>query len=264
MGRVKLTEVRPIDVEEFYSRLIDNKESVGNVKKVSEVLSSALEHAVSQGLIAGNPVRSATKPKPKPVEIKPFTPDEIKRIREASKGNRLEGMILLDIATGMREGELLGLQWDDIDFRKKKVSVRRTLAVDKDGFHLKEPKSERGRRTIEIPQFAVDALLLRKEQAEKEGYLNKLVFCTKTGEPTFKSNFIRKVHQVILENALVPYRKFHTYRHTHVSELLTKGIPIAEVARRVGDSQEVIYRTYSHYIRNSESHIVEAIDELYA
>jgi integrase len=90
-----------------------------------------------------------------------------------------------------------------------------------------------------------------------------VVFCTTTRNYIAKANFIRKVYRPLLVKAEVPYRKFHTFRHTHASELLARGESVVDVARRLGDSPEVVLRTYAHFIPGSGPRIAKRLEEMY-
>jgi integrase len=264
VGGVKLSQLRPQHVEKLFADMIAAGMSRGNAKKVSEVLSTALEQAARVGMIPSSPAAPVAKPKPPETEIVPFTLDEVKAIRAAAKGNRLEGLFALAVGSGMREGELLGLAWEHIDFDAATVRVERALAVVKGGFRVKEPKSKRGRRVIDLPRFAVDALQEHRKRMLSEGNVAApVVFCTKTGNYIGKSNFIKQVYHPLLRRAGVARRKFHTFRHTHVSELLARGESVVDVARRIGDRPEVVLKTYAHFLPGAGGKIARRLDEVY-
>jgi integrase len=265
IGGIRLAQLRPVHVESLFRDMQRDGMSGGNSKKVSEVLSTALQHATRIGALLVNPAGPVAKPRPGAHEIVPFTPEEIGRIRAAAVGHRLEGLILLAISTGAREGELLALGWEHVDWDHGEIHIRRSLAQLKGGFLLKEPKSQRGRRGVEVPGFVMHALRHRQREALAEGtHSAPAVFCTKTGNFIGKSNFIRQVYALLLARAGVVYRKFHTFRHTHVSELLAGGEDVLEVARRVGDRPEVILKTYAHRLPRDRGRIVRRLEEMYA
>jgi integrase len=266
IGGILLANLRKLHVEALFADLQRNGMSGGNAKKVSEVLSTALQHAVGDDSLPlkKNPAALAAKPKPEAEEIVPFTPDEIMRIRLAVMGHRLEALFALAISTGAREGELLGLGWEYVDLEDGTISIQRTLDQATGGFRLKEPKSKRGRRVVDIPRFAVQALAEHRKAMLKEGGLAaKVVFCTRTGHFISKSSFVRQVYAKVLAKAEVPYRKFHTFRHTHVSELLSRGESVVDVARRIGDRPEVILKTYAHWIPGAGKKIAHRLEEMY-
>lgn len=264
LGGFKLTDLRPAHFEKFFADLLKDGCSAGNAKKVSEVLSTALEKAVETGLLFFNPVASVAKPKPLSTEIVPFSPEEIRKIQEAAAGHRLAALFALAIGTGAREGELLGLGREHINLEAGTITIRRALAVVKGGFILKEPKSKRGVRVVELPRFCVDALRDHLKGLLAEGLAAATtIFCTKTGYFISKSSFVRQVHEPLLKRAGVPYRKFHTFRHTHVSQLLAQGESVVDVARRVGDRPEVILKTYAHFLPGNAQRLTSRLDSLY-
>ncbi len=264
IGGFNLAQLRPVHVEQLFADLQRDGVSADNAKKVGEVLSTALEQAVRVGLMPVNPAAPVAKPRPDETEIVPFTADEIRRIMEAAAGHRLEALFALAAGTGAREGELLGLGREHIDLDNGSISIQRSLAVVKGGFLLKEPKSKRGKRIVELPRFAVDALGEHFKPLMAEGNLSApVIFCTRTGHFISKSSFIRQVYMPLLERANVPYRKFHTIRHTHVSQLLAEGESVVDVARRVGDRPEVILKTYAHFLPGSGPRIASRLDALY-
>jgi integrase len=265
IGGIKLREFRPTNVEKLFADMQRDEVSGGNAKKVSEVLSSALEHAARIGLIPFNPAAPIPKPKTAGEQIVPFDKSEVKRILMASADHKLEALLALAIGTGMRQGELFGLGWEHVDFDRGTVRVVRSLAQAAVKFYLKEPKSKNGKRVIDVPEFALAPLRrLRDSDRAPEERRAEVIFCTRTGGFISKSSFIRQVWQPLLETAGVTYRKFHTLRHTHISELLSARVPVVEVARRVGDRPEVILKTYAHWLPGTDSGIGQQLDVMYA
>jgi integrase len=264
LGGIKLAQLRPVDVEAFFSDLSRGGVSNGNARKISEVLSTALKHALCMGIIPANPVTPVAKPRPDVKPILPFSPEEILRIRLAAMGHRLEALFVLAVATGAREGELLAVGREHLELDAGKVHFQRSLAVVKGGFVLKEPKSKRGRRVVELPGFAVDALREHLKRLLAEGNVSApVIFCTRPGGFISKSSFVRQVFQPLMEKAGVPYRKFHTFRHTHISQLLADGESAVDVARRVGDSPETIYRSYAHAMPTDAGRLTARLAALY-
>jgi integrase len=265
LGGYQITELRPAHVERFFSERIAAGVSAGNVKKVSEVLSTALLHATRLGMISTNPAGPVPKPRSRGEGVVVFSDGEVQAILDAAGPLRLGPMIALAFGTGAREGELLALGWQHVDLAAGAVEFARSLDYDKGrgGFYFKEPKSERGRRRVDLPRFAALALASHRQAMLKEGNIAATVFCTKGGTPIGKSNFVRQIWKPLLAAAGVPYRKFHAARHTHASRLLMDGVSVPEVARRLGDTQETILRTYSHYIPGAGPDVARKLDGFY-
>jgi len=135
----------------------------------------------------------------------------------AAAGDRLEAIFVLAVSSGLRQGELFGLQWPDVDLDAGAVSIRRQLEERNGKLALTEPKSDKGRRRVELPAFAVEALLAHKARMLAEGRLDSAdrpVFCDTRGGLLRKSNFLRNVFQPLLKRAGLPAIRFHDLRHT--------------------------------------------------
>jgi integrase len=268
LGGYRLTELRPTHVERFFSQRVSAGMSAGNVKKVSEVLSVALLHATRLEYIPVSPAGPVPKPRSRSEGVVVFTDQEVRAILKAARRLRLHALIALAFATGAREGELLALGWQHVELSAESATIHftRSLDYDKDrgGFYFKEPKSDRGTRRVELPRFATEALTLHRKAMLKEGNMSATVFCTRAGTPIGKSNFVRQVWTQLLKAAGVAYRKFHAARHTHASRLLTDGVPVPQVARRLGDTQETILRAYSHHIPGTGPDVARKLDGFYA
>lgn len=181
----------------------------------------------------------------------------------------------------MRQGEILGLQWTDIDFERGTVTVRRSLAQIKGQFIPKETKSKQSRRTIKVPRFALDALGEHRAAMFKEGNIAAPVFCTRTGQDRGKSNLIRQTFRPILRQASaraseeanekgtepssLPDIRFHDLRHTHASILLAHGKSIKAVSLRLGHSTvELTVRVYCHVLPGFDDASADRLQKLLA
>jgi integrase len=180
----------------------------------------------------------------------------------------------------MRQGQLLGLQWSDLDLDKGTVTVSRSLAQIKGQCILKEPKSKRSRRTIAPPRIVVSALRDHRQAVLKEGNFAAPVFCTRTGNFIAKSNLIRQVHKPIVHRAneraveavknegrqpdLLPGIRFHDPRHTHATNLLAQGHSVKAVSQRLGHgSIEITLRVYSHVLPEDDAALAEGLDRMF-
>jgi len=245
-------------VNRLWATLSKQGMSAGNVRKCSEVFASALEHAVREGMIAHAPTRSAVKPRVVKQPIEVFSDDEAVNLLAAASGDRLEALYMLAFATGARQGELLSLEAEDVDLEDGTIHIRRTLDERDGGFHLQPPKSAAGVRVVSLPEFALVAL--RRHMA---GRGTGPLFATRGGNYFLRSNFIRKEWEPLCEAAGVPYRKFHSIRHTHASRLLAEGVDPAEVARRIGDSIETLMRSYAHWMRTGGRDTAAKVNSIY-
>ena len=141
--------------------------STTTVISFHNVLHKALETAVRWNLIARNTCDLVSPPRRKRFEIQPLSMQQIRQLLIASHGHRLEALFILALATGMRRGELLALKWQDLDLEQGTLQVRRILTripskLPGKGFEEAEPKTGKGRRSIVLPSFTVEALKLHR------------------------------------------------------------------------------------------------------
>jgi integrase len=280
LGGVQLGKLRAVHVEACYAELERNGATAWTRKMAGTLLTSALRHAVRLKLIPFNPAADVVKARPEEKEMRFLTEPQAKQFLDAARGARLFALFALAVGSGMRQGELLGLQWPDIDFDKGTLSVQRSLAQVKGQFVLKEPKSKRSRRTIKLPRFTLDALQQHRQAILKEGNIGAPVFCTKTGNYIGKSNLIRQVFKPALaranekatgaakehggQPALLPDIRFHDLRHTHATGLLAQGHSIKAVSQRLGHASiELTLRVYAHVLPTDDDALADGLERMF-
>lgn len=155
------------------------------------VLHRALNQAVKWGLVDRNVCDAVDRPRVPRKELRTLNAEEAQRLLEAAKGDRLEALLVLALTTGMRQGELLGLQWEDVDLKTGTVYIRRTLLELKGKLTLGETKSGRNRR-VDLPDIAVETLREHRKRMLAEGHPGPWVFCDTQGGPIRKSNLTRR------------------------------------------------------------------------
>ena len=141
IGRVKLKTLTPAHVRGLYRKKLDTGLSPRTVQYVHVTLHKALRQAVRDGLVPHNSTEAVKPPQVRREEIRPLTAEQVKILFEAAKGDRLEALYVLAVTTGLRQGELLGLKWDDVDMEASTLQVRRTLTTAKGGPVLSAPKT---------------------------------------------------------------------------------------------------------------------------
>ena len=269
-----MSKLAPLHVEQCYAAMErgapDRKQAGASTRKFAGViLSTALRHAVRMKLIPYNPAADVVKAKPAEREMKFMSQRQARQFLDAAKLHRLHALFALAVGTGARQGELLGLQWGDIDFEKGMLSVQRSLGWVKKEPHLKEPKSKAGRRTIALPLFALAALREHRAAALKAGLITAPVFCTRTANYLDKKNVLRSYRTVVAQANAVALKttsemntqadpipvgiRFHDLRHTHASHLIAAGHSLKAVSRRLGHgSIEITLRVYAHLMPNDD------------
>lgn len=262
IGDVELTKLNPIIIQGLYNKLTKEKVlSDENIQKVHTLINDSLKKAERWGLIARNPAALVDRPKAVKKEITVWNVEEVRQfLKYAKKGGRYYIAFLLALTTGMRQGEILGLRWKDVDFENGCVRITQTLSSDGKDL-LPYTKTKSGSRTIDLPEETVTALkmhwlFIRGEREKNRSYKNlDLVVCTEFGTPTHKSN-IRRVFKSIIEKADIPKIRFHDMRHTHATLLLLQGVNPKIVSERLGHADvRITLDTYSHILPSMQKEV---------
>jgi len=265
VGHHRAVELKPAHVHRFYADMERNGETTGNQRKAGGILFSVMRYAVKQRLIEYNPCADIGRPKPEKKEMRVLTPEQTDVLLTAAGDDPLRALYVLAIASGMRSGELFGLEWRDIDFDAHCVSVRRTLEELSGQLRVKPPKSAKGIRRIDLPQFAMDALHVHRKAALAAGRLNAPVFCDAKGGYLRRPNVARRSFYPLLEKADVPKIRFHDLRHTAATLLLLQGVNPKVVSERLGHaSVEITLNTYSHVLPTLQRDAADKLDQLFA
>jgi integrase len=189
------------------------------------------------------------------MEIRPLTPSQARVFLKAAEGNRLEALYSVALALGLRQGEALGLQWEDVDFKFGLIHVRIELQRIERQFRLVELKSQRSHRTVAMPPYIAEKLREHGARQREErvhlgpGWHNSdFVFTSETGRPLDGIN-VTRAFQRLLRNAGLPKRRFHDLRHSCATLLLVQGVPARVVMEILGHSQiGLTMNTYTHVV----------------
>src|SRR5215218_3376766 len=271
LGQLKLKALTPAHVQDFYRDRLDNGFSPATVQKIYVILHKALSQAVSWSLVPRNAGEEAVRaPRPAPKEMRPLSPDEARRLLETAEGDRLEALYLLAIHTGMRQGELLGLKWENVDLAANAIRVHHTLLRTKGRVVLGEPKTKKSRRTVHLTGTASRALEEHLERQlkvmERLGDLYRdqgLVFTTEVGTPINPSNLRKRSFAPLLQKASLPRLRFHDLRHTCATLLLSKNIHPKYVQELLGHATvSITLDTYSHVLPGMGNQVAEAMEDV--
>lgn len=270
LGRIKLDNLTPVHVRSLYRERLEAGLAPRMVQLVHTILHKALKQAVNDGLIPRNVTEAVKAPRPVNKEMKPLSPDQARTLLEAARGERLEALYALAVTTGMRQGEILGLKWEDLDLEAGTLQVRRTLSTAMGGgVRFGPPKTARSRRNIRVPKLALTALRRhRKTQLEKRMKLSglwedhDLVFTTGVGTPLSRADLITRSFKPLLRRANLPDIRFHDLRHTCATLLLSRGVHAKLVQELLGHSTiAVTLDTYSHVLPGMDDGLADTMDE---
>jgi integrase len=258
LGRVRLDKLNALQVQSLYRKKLDAGLSRTTVRKIRVTLYKALKQAVRWQLISRNVCESVTPPREARPEIKALTPEKVKRLVDAARDDQLYSLYVLACTTGMRQGELLALRWDCVDyFNAGTVQVERTVWKGK----VYPPKTLRSRRTIRLMQMAIQALW---DHRQKQSPDTVWCFPNRAGHPMDCHNFIHKDWKQIVKKAgLSDKTRFHDLRHSTATLLLTKGVHPKIVQELLGHSSiSITLDTYSHVLPNMQGEAVRTMEDL--
>ena len=260
LGNHALQRLTPSHVEQLMRAMQSKGGAARSALHARAVLRSALSRAQRHGLVVRNVAALADPPKAPRREIQALTPDQVRLFLERAGDDPLDGLYVIAIATGMRQGELLGLQWSDIDLERQTVTVRRALQRVGGTLITVEPKTEQSRREIDLLPMALPFLaeLRRRPIQSAQGY----VFTGPTGQP-LDGTAVTKRLQARLADLGLPRVTFHALRHTTATLALVAGVDARVVMELLGHSQiSLTLNTYSHVIRAQKQDAAERMNAL--
>jgi integrase len=278
IGHVRLRELKPAHIQELYShaKRAGRKDSKGGlsgrtVHHIHRVLTNAFNAGVKCQLLANNPVKATTPPRPEAKEMAALSQQQSLRLLDVLENSPLRLPVFLALTTGMRRGELLGLKWSDIDWDRGIVTVRRALKESRRGLKLQRPKTARSARTIALPPIALEVLRSHKAiQAESRMRLGKayndlgLVLAEPVGTFIRPDALSTNFAAFIRRHPELPKVRFHDLRHTHASLLLQAGEHAKVVSERLGHSSVAFtLDTYGHLMPGMEEAAAAKLDGLF-
>lgn len=269
LGRHRLRNLGPQHVQAFLNRQEQSGLAPQTVHHHRAVLRCALEQAVKWRLVERNVAKLADPPRLNRSPVRPLSTEQARAFIEHCAADRLGPLFQAAIATGMRQGELFGLHWEDIDWERKTLSVRGALQRVDGRPTLVEPKTDRSRRTIPLPALALGSLRAQRALQEEQRTLAGerwqewgLVFTSSRGTPLDASNVNARLRK-LLEEAGLPRQRFHDLRHCSASLLLQGGVGMRAIMGRLGHSQiGLTMNTYAHLSPELERDAADALDRV--
>jgi integrase len=242
--------------------------SARTVGHAHRLLHTALARAVLGRKVFRNVASLVNPPRVEKKEVTSLTAEQIGDLFAKLQGHRLYIPAVVALGTGLRRGELLALQWQNIDLDAGFLRVERSLGEAGKKLYFKAPKSQAGRRSLSLAPFVVDALRQhRKEQLELRMALGlgkqtgeALVFSNLDGSPLSPDKLSRDWANLVIARKL-PRVSFHGLRHSNVSMLIEKGLDVHTVSRRIGHSSaSLTLSTYTHMYRRKDDEAADAIE----
>jgi integrase len=245
--------------------------AAASVVHVHSTARKALNDALRWGVVVRNVALFAKAPRIPRREMQTWSPDETRRFLDAARGDRLEGLYVLALTCGMRQGELLALRWEFVDLDARLVQVRGTLRRTKAGVQITEPKNGRYRQAA-LCETAIDALRRHRMNQELERARvgsawrdEGFVFTNSIGGPLEAPNMLRSSFKPLIEASKVRRIRFHDLRHTCASLLLAQNTHPKLVAELLGHSSvSVTLSVYAHVTPVMHAEAAATFDKLLA
>ena len=273
LGHLSLARPTPQQVQAFLNAKANGNLAPRSVAYLRAVLRQALGQAERWGLVTRNAARLAEPPRVPRCEVHPLSQKEVQRFLAAIKGDRLEAVYLVALGAGLRQGEILGLAWTDIDVERATLIVRHSLQRVHGRLELGEPKSATSHRIVALPQIVLGAIRVHRTRQRQERLLagsrwhddtRGLVFTSTIGTPMDGIAVTRRF-QALLAGASLPHQRFHDLRHACASLLLAQGVAPRVVMETLGHSQiSLTLNTYSHVIPALGRAAADRMDEMLA
>jgi integrase len=266
LGSVRLARLNPLHVQAMLAEMERAGQTAYQRRTAYVTLHAALGQAVRWGMVRGNPCEAVSPPRTPPREMRTLTLEQARRFLEVARGDRYFAFYAVLLGCGLRLGEALALTWPDVDLRDGKLVVRRTLAWVRGRVHLQEPKTQAGKRTVDLPPFVVDALREHQERMREEGLLvtdHLLVFVDRDGGPLRPENLRRRSFLPLLRAAGIPRVRLHDLRHSFATLNLLGGAHPRVVQQALGHSDiGTTLQTYSHVLPSLTREAALRLDRL--
>lgn len=274
IGNIPLTKLTTLDLQRMYQKLLTEGRveriesqnrpkglSPKTVRNLNQIISSAMKLAMDQRLISKNPADGCALPKVEHKEMQTLPVEQLNAfLMEAKKTGTFE-MYYIDLATGLRRGELLGLKWQDVDLDNGIIHVRRQVGRINGKVQEAPLKTKNAYRNISIGADAVDIL---RQKKEKDGNFSEYVFPSPTGGPMSPDSVLHMLHRV-LERAGLPEIRFHDLRHTFATLALQNGVDIKTVSGMLGHfSAGFTLDTYAHVTTAAQRQAADTMGDVLA
>jgi integrase len=282
LGTIPLRHLTALDVQGYITtKLAGRKDekrkvlakplSAATVRKHMAVLREALGHAVKWGLLARNVCDLVEKPRVPRKEMRVWDQEQTQLFLAEAKRRASPHypLYLTAITTGLRAGELLGLRWSSIDFLLGTARVDRTFYRMGGKQLFQEPKTEKGRRVVDMLPTVIEVLrdvkakqdAIKREMASAYTDLD-LVFCQPDGKPLHLHNIVTRDFRRVTKKAKLPRIRFHDLRHSHATDLLAHGEHPKVVSERLGHYDPAFtLRVYSHVLPGMQAQAAMRLEE---
>ena len=264
MGGMLMRDISAARIQAFYTRLLAEGTGKRTIEVVHTVLHGVLDYALRLGLVTQNWAELTEAPRPEKNEMRIWNESQVSQFMLSGP----DLIYRMALTTGMRRGELIGLKWEDLDWRSGVITVKRQVyQPEGGGWRFQEPKTYRGRRSVRLGKGMLSALRDYYNQviptlraiAGDAWQENDLIFPSSRGTPRNGYEVSKRFHE-LQRIAGLPEIRLHDCRHTAASLMLAHGIPPVQVAQILGQSVAVLLDTYAHFIPGGEDRATDLMD----
>ena len=267
IGNIPMHLLRPTHVQEWINKLIERELTPKSIRNVYFNLKKALDKAVTLRMIPYNPSTGATLPKKRAYDAQIYSQEEVEDMLSCAENTDMYFPLLLEVATGLRRGELLALRWEDIDFENATMFIHRNRVYANHTVTEKTPKTKAGTRTIalggqllDLMKFAYTHYQARKDDPKDPFYDYGYVVCQDNGKPYHPQAWTKKWKRFQEETNLEKNR-FHDLRHYNTTALIENGVDPKTVQSRLGHSDiSTTLNIYAHTTKKAGKNAAEKID----
>ena len=262
-GELRLDELSPNHILEVYQQKLAEY-SGSTVLKIHDILNNALTRALKLGIILHNPMDIIDRPRYIVPEMSFYENEQVDVLLKKAQEDMPEiyPLIATAVTTGLRQGELCGLMWKDIDLQRKKLHVRRACLEVNGQQKISHLKTKSSRRTLTILDITCEAL---ENQMSKQGmatYPDAYVFPNTQGDKPMRKRWLLAKWKELTNRAELPYIRFHDLRHTHATWLASEGVPVKTIQARLGHSSiSITMDRYSHFSPSSEEMVIQRLNQ---
>jgi integrase len=269
IGQIQIRKVLPTDITSVLSQMREQGQSPRSQQQARALLSVALGEAENKGYISLNPVKKVRIPINRVKEMHPLGIEDVKRLLETYKGTYMSARLHIALLAGLRQGEALGLRWQDIDFDSATLEVRNQVQKIEGRLQLTGLKTDRSRRVIALTEGSLDSLKQHLQIVETMKKLrgeswqdNDLVFPHMDG--TFHSAILDyNAWKRCLRLCGIKQRRLHDARHTAATLMYSQGVGIEVISRALGHSSSAITsKLYVHGAMEPQKAAAHLLGEL--
>ncbi|MCR1952937.1 site-specific integrase [Clostridium sp. DSM 100503] len=290
LGEMKIKNIKPLQIQDFYNEISKNISST-TVRHIHNFLHKALNIALRWQLIKDNPSDYIEKPKRAKTEMHVLNEQQINDLLYSLKNSSIYLVVVIASCTGMREAEICGLKWENVDIDNKIIYVKSQIQLNEKNILTDvKLKTSNSYRQIPLPDLIVSELILQriKYKENKDYFKDKYfkgdyVICKSDGTPYNPAYISRNFNRItreykhnvkkddgtieklnLIDELNIPPIRFHDLRHTHATLLLKSKLSIKVVAERLGDTTSTVMNTYAHVLPDMQKEAAEKLNNIFS